>query len=61
MGRAEEHQVGEELVFRVSRGSEPPRDIQVRHVSDYPPGQAPSARQEFEKDLRWPPPSLLRG
>jgi len=44
MGRAEEHQVGEELVFRVSRGSEPPRDIQVRHVSDYPPGQAPSAR-----------------
>ncbi len=39
-----QHQVGEELVFRVRRGSEPPRDIQVRHVSDYPPGQAPSAR-----------------
>ena len=33
-----QHQVGEELVFRVRRGSEPPRDIQVRHVSDYPPG-----------------------
>ncbi len=33
-----QHQVGEELVFQVRRGSEPPRDIQVRHVSDYPPG-----------------------
>jgi muramidase (phage lysozyme) len=33
-----QHQVGEELVFRVRRGSEPPRDIQVRHMSDYPPG-----------------------
>ena len=33
-----QHQVGDELVFRVRRGSEPPRDIQVRHVSDYPPG-----------------------
>ncbi len=33
-----QHQVGEELLFRVGRGSEPPRDIQVRHVSDYPPG-----------------------
>jgi hypothetical protein len=33
-----QHQVGEELVFRVGRGSDPPRDIQVKHVSDYPPG-----------------------
>src|SRR6266480_1387588 len=33
-----QHQVGEEMVFRVRRGSEPRRDIQVRHVSDYPPG-----------------------
>jgi hypothetical protein len=33
-----QHQIGEEVVFRVRRGSEPPRDIQVTHVSDYPPG-----------------------
>ena len=33
-----QHDVGDELVFRVRRGSEPPRDIRVRHVSDYPPG-----------------------
>ncbi len=33
-----QHNVGEELIFRVRRGAEPPRDIQVRHVSDYPPG-----------------------
>jgi hypothetical protein len=32
------HQIGEELAFRVVRGSEPAHEIRVRHVSDYPPG-----------------------
>lgn len=30
-----EHEIGGEMVFRIARGLEPPRDIRVRHVSDY--------------------------
>ncbi len=33
-----EHKLGGEAVFRIARGLEPPRDIQVRHVSDYATG-----------------------
>ena len=32
------HEIGGEGVFRIARGLEPPRDIRVRHVSDYAPG-----------------------
>lgn len=31
------HALGAEVVLRVARGSEPTRDIRIRHVSDYPP------------------------
>jgi membrane-associated protease RseP (regulator of RpoE activity) len=30
------HALGEEVRFLVQRGSEPPREVAVRHVSDYP-------------------------
>lgn len=33
-----QHEIGDEVTLRVSRGSEPPRTIRVRHVSDYPSG-----------------------
>ena len=32
------HEIGGEVVFQIARGLEPPRDIRVRHVSDYAPG-----------------------
>jgi hypothetical protein len=33
-----QHQFGDEVIFRIRRGSEPPRDIRAKHVSDYPAG-----------------------
>ena len=32
------HEIRGEVVFRIARGVEPPRDIRVRHVIDYAPG-----------------------
>jgi hypothetical protein len=31
-----EHQIGEAVRFRFQRGAEPPREVLVRHVGDYP-------------------------